>query len=37
MNDSRQRKNLAKEELVQDALALDVVARDRRHVWHPFT
>ena len=37
MNDSPERDELAKQALVQAALARDVVARDRCHVWHPFT
>lgn len=37
MNDAADKNELTKDPPAQAALARDVVERDRRHVWHPFT
>jgi adenosylmethionine-8-amino-7-oxononanoate aminotransferase len=37
VNDATDRPEGGSGEATQDALARDVLARDRRHVWHPFT
>jgi adenosylmethionine---8-amino-7-oxononanoate aminotransferase len=37
MNDTPENDRRAKETLARAAEAADILARDRRHVWHPFT
>ena len=37
MNDAADREELESDDAAQQALARDILARDRRHVWHPFT
>ena len=37
MNDQADREEHDAHRAAQDALARDLLARDRRHVWHPFT
>ena len=37
MNDQADREEQETHRAAQGALARDILARDRRHVWHPFT
>ncbi|MFZ1070756.1 MAG: aminotransferase class III-fold pyridoxal phosphate-dependent enzyme, partial [Methyloceanibacter sp.] len=37
MNDAADREECETDRAAQEALARDILARDRRHVWHPFT
>ena len=37
MNDQADREERYSDSAAQEALARDILARDRRHVWHPFT
>ena len=37
MNDAADREERDSDDAAQQALARDILARDRRHVWHPFT
>jgi hypothetical protein len=37
VNDAADREECETDRAAQEALARDILARDRRHVWHPFT
>jgi len=37
VNDAADREEHESDDAAQQALARDILARDRRHVWHPFT